>query len=170
MNRFLAPAVLATALVITGCGGEEEAAEPATSETAPATAAAPIPSTASTTPEAAPETTSAADPEAPADLTGTWTQVNRKSEDSYQQATITADTIAVDWVTDGGATTSIYWVGTVSAPGEVGSWTSTRDIAATESAMLASSDPTKNFTVEGDTISYKVSALGTTTTVELQRD
>jgi hypothetical protein len=76
-------------------------------------------------------------------------------------------------VSDGGDTTSIYWVGTFVAPIDATEpfvWTSQRDAAATDSAMLASSDDTKEFTYEDDTISYKVSALGTTTTVKLQKE
>lgn len=35
--------------------------------------------------------------------------------------------------------------------------------------MMASTDDTKDFTYEGDTICYKVTALGTTITVNMQR-
>lgn len=111
-------------------------------------------------------------PQAP-DLVGAWMQSNSASEDSFQQATITADTITVEWVADGGDTTSIYWVGTFEAPADATepyTWTSQRDAEATDSALLASTDDTKEFTFEGDTISYKVSALGTTTKVELKKD
>lgn len=106
------------------------------------------------------------------DLTGEWTQSNSKSEDSYQQATITADTMTVEWVADGGETRSIYWVGTFEAPTDATepyTWTSTKDAEATASALLASSEDTKQFTFEGDTISYELSALGTTMTVKLAK-
>ena len=105
-------------------------------------------------------------------MTGAWKQSNRASEKSYQQATITADTITVEWVTDAGDTTSIYWVGTFKAPNDASGpykWTSKRDAAATKSALLASTDDTKEFTYEGDAISYKVSMLGTTKTVKLKK-
>jgi len=125
-------------------------------------------STTSTPPESASE---AAAPAAPADLTGEWVQSNSKSEDSYQAATITADTIEINWVADGGDTVSLYWAGSYEAPTSEGSftWESANDTSKTGSAMLASGDPTKGFTYENDTISYQASALGTTTKIELKR-
>jgi hypothetical protein len=153
MKKLIAPVALAAALALTGCGGSG----------ATPTAATPTGAADSKTTEKAPQ--------AP-DLSGAWKQSNPNSEKSYQQATITADAITVDWVTDGGNTTSIYWVGTFKAPSSSNgpyTWTSQRDAAATKSALLASSDATKEFTYDGDTISYKVSAMGTTTTVKLKK-
>ncbi|RAX49374.1 hypothetical protein DQ353_10075 [Arthrobacter sp. AQ5-05] len=149
MKKLISPVALALVLALTGCGA---------ASTAPT---GPAPST------AAKET-----PQVP-ELTGAWRQSNPNSEDAYQQATITADTITVEWVADGGDTTSIYWVGTFAAPtdaNEPHTWTSKRDAAATDSALMASTSDTKEFTYEGDTISYKVSALGTTTTVKLKKN
>jgi hypothetical protein len=105
------------------------------------------------------------------DLTGTWKQSNSHSADNYQQATITGSTIAIDWVADNGATTSVYWAGSFTPPTAAGSysWTSENDTSKTSNALLASSDPTKDFSYENGVISYQVSALGTTTTVELKR-
>ncbi|MET4159790.1 hypothetical protein [Agromyces sp. PvR057] len=110
--------------------------------------------------------------EAPADLTGEWVQTNSESEDSYQSATITADTIEVYWVSDGGSTTALYWAGTFEAPTEAGpySWDSLNDIEKTGASMLASGDPTKTFTYDADVLSYEVTALGVTKTVELGRE
>lgn len=111
-------------------------------------------------------------PKAP-DLTGTWKQSNSHSADSHQEAEITGDVITINWVTDNGDTKSIYWVGTFAAPNDAVTpykWTSTRDKAATESAMLASQDTTKDFTFQDDAISYSASALGTTTTVKLTKN
>lgn len=107
----------------------------------------------------------------PADLVGDWTQSNSQSDDSYQQATITASTIEIYWVSDGGNTTSLYWAGTYTPPTDAGSfdWTSTNDTSKTDGALLASGDATKDFSFDGSLISYKVSALGITTTVELER-
>ncbi|MFI7482458.1 hypothetical protein ACH9EU_08565 [Kocuria sp. M1R5S2] len=148
MKRLIAPMALAAALALTGCSGAD-----------------------TTSSSAADSNTAEETPHVP-DLAGAWKQSNPTSEDSYQQAMITTDTITIEWVTDGGDTTSTYWVGTFEAPtdaSEPHTWTSQRDAAATDSALLASTDDTKEFTYEGDTISYKVSALGTTTTVDLNR-
>lgn len=149
MKKLIAPLVLAAALALTGCGG------------------------AGTAPAGASDSKAAQEAPKVTDLTGAWKQSNPNSEKSYQQATITADKMTVEWVTDGGNTTSIYWVGTFAAPTDAGgpyTWTSEKDAAATKSALMASGDATKEFKYENGTISYKVSALGTTTTVNLKKN
>lgn len=108
----------------------------------------------------------------PADLTGDWKQVNSSSDDSYQQATISGDTIEIYWVSDGGDTKSLYWAGSFEAPttaDEPYSWESKNDHDKTDSALMASSDDTKKFTYEKKQISYEASALGTTTTIRLEK-
>ncbi len=108
----------------------------------------------------------------PADLTGDWKQVNSSSDDSYQQATISGDTIEIYWVSDGGDTKSLYWAGSFEAPttaDEPYSWESKNDHDKTDSALMASSDDTKKFTYEKNQISYEASALGTTTTIHLEK-
>lgn len=108
----------------------------------------------------------------PADLTGDWKQVNSSSDDSYQQATISGDTIEIYWVSDGGDTKSLYWAGSFEAPttaDEPYSWESKNDHDKTDSALLASTDDTKKFTYEKNQISYEASALGTTTTIRLEK-
>lgn len=147
MNRRLAPLALVAAFALAGCGGA------AYTSTAPGQSS-----------------TAEVEQRVP-DLTGAWKQANSASEDAYQQATITGDDITIEWVSDGGETTSTYWVGTFQAPKAQGphTWVSTRDKAATDSALLASTDDTKEFTYADNTISYKVSALGTTTTVKLEK-
>lgn len=156
MFRLTAPLVLA-ALLLSAC-----------SSTAPGSAAPADPGQPATTSssEAAPAVVE------PLDLTGDWKQANAKSPDNYQAATITASTITINWVADGGETTALYWAGSYVAPvdaAEPYSWNSANDTTQTTSAIAASSDPTKTFTFDGETISYKVSALGVTTTVELER-
>ena len=151
MKNFIAAVALAAVLALTGCGGA---------------------GTTKTTTGAADTKTAQEAPKAP-DLTGVWKQSNSNSETSYQQATITGDKITIDWVSDGGNTTSTYWVGTFTPPSnatEPYTWTSQRDIEATKSALLASTDATKDFKYQGGTISYKASALGTTTTVNLKKN
>lgn len=111
-------------------------------------------------------------PAQPLELTGEWKQVNSNSEDSWQAATITGDAIEVYWVSDGGDTKSLYWAGSYVAPEtseKSYTWDSVNDTEKTATALLASSDETKTFTYEAGQISYEVSALGTTTTVRLEK-
>ncbi len=105
------------------------------------------------------------------DLTGTWKSDG--SGDSYQEATITDDTITINWVSDEGKTTSLYWVGTYTkpdAPTDEHSWTSKGDTEQMSTSLMASQDASKDFTYKDGKISYSASALGTTTTVELTKE
>lgn len=116
---------------------------------------------------------SGGDSTSPPDLLGEWKQVNSKSEDTWQAATITEDTIEVYWVTDGGETTMLYWAGTFSKPdsaAEPYSWESENDHEKTDFSLMASEDDTKTFTYEKGQISYSVSAFGATTTVKLEKE
>lgn len=106
----------------------------------------------------------------PPDLTGEWVQSNSESEDSYQAATITEDTITINWVSPDSK--ALYWAGTFEAPNstdEPYTWESKNDTEQTSTAILASSDETKKFTYENGEISYDVSAMGVTTTVKLEK-
>ena len=108
----------------------------------------------------------------PPDLTGEWKQTNSDSDDSWQAAMITDDTIEVYWVSDNGDTKSLYWAGSFESPtddAEPYTWESENDHDKTDSALLASPDDTKTFTYESGELSYEVSALGTTTTVRLEK-
>lgn len=108
----------------------------------------------------------------PLDLTGTWTQTNRNSEDMYQEATISKDAMEIYWVSDNGETKDLYWAGTFTAPTEATdecSWTSENDTEKTEMALLASTGATKEFTYKDGEITYEVSAMGSTTTVTLEK-
>lgn len=150
MKKKIAILLIAGALALsfTGCGNES----------------------ASTTNNTENESATEEAPEEPTDLTGTW-----KSEDnegSWMEASITADTIEINWISDDGKTKSIYWIGTYQAPDEAVdeySWTSERDKEKTDTALLASTDDTKEFTYKDNIISYEVSAMGTTTTIELTK-
>ena len=53
------------------------------------------------------------------DLTGTWKQTNSNDPNSYMEATISGDTIEVNWI--GTDTKSLYWKGTYQAPTKAGS-------------------------------------------------
>ena len=106
------------------------------------------------------------------ELTGEWKQSNSKSDDSYQAATISGNTIEIYWISDKGDTKSLYWVGSFVAPttsDEPYVWDSENDHSKTESAMLASNDDTKTITYQKGVLSYKVSLMGTTTTVKLEK-
>lgn len=108
----------------------------------------------------------------PPSLIGEWKQINSQSEDSYQSAIITADTIEVYWISDGGDTKSLYWAGSFSAPTTTEDafiLTSENDREKTDSAILASTSDIKEFTFSNGQISYEVSALGTTTTVRMEK-
>lgn len=101
-------------------------------------------------------------------LTGTW--ISEESDGTYQEATITDNYIEINWVTPD--STSLYWAGTYVAPsGAVDeySWISENDTEKTDSALLASSSETKEFTYKDGVITYEASALGTTKTVELKK-
>ena len=111
-----------------------------------------------------------AEPAQPADLSGTWVQVNSNSEDSYQEAVISGDTIEINWISPD--TKSLYWAGTYVAPttaDEPYTWVSENDTEKTSVALLASSAETKDFTYEDGQLSYEASALGTTMTVRMER-
>lgn len=113
-----------------------------------------------------------ASPEEPLDLTGTWTQVDGNSDDTYQEAKIEGNEIIINWISDGGDTESLYWAGSYKAPTEATDeyvWTSKNDTKQTSGALLASGDETKEFTYKDGQLSYKASALGSTTTVKLEK-
>ncbi|MCB5881060.1 hypothetical protein LIR45_01480 [Lachnospiraceae bacterium EP-SM-12S-S03] len=106
----------------------------------------------------------------PTDLTGTWK--SDENNGAWMEAVISDSTIEINWVSDDGDTKSIYWIGTYEAPTkyvEEYSWTSKRDKEKTDTALLASTDDTKEFTFKDDIISYEASALGTTKTIELSQ-
>lgn len=121
---------------------------------------------------ASPDAEQGAAPASPPDLTGEWKQVNSNSEDAWQAATISGDTIVVNWVSENGDVTSLYWAGTYVAPttaDEPYSWDSENDKEQTGMALLASGDDTKTFTYENGQLSFSASALGTTITVRMEK-
>lgn len=112
------------------------------------------------------------EPAAPPDLTGEWKQVNSKSEDAWQAATISGSEIIVNWVSDNGDTKSLYWAGTFVAPttaDEPYSWDSQNDKDQTSVALLASGDDIKTFTYADGQLSYEASALGSTMTIRMEK-
>lgn len=108
----------------------------------------------------------------PPDLVGEWKQTNSNTDDTWQSATIRGDTIEVYWVSDGGDTKALYWTGTFDAPttaDEPYTWESVNDKEQTDMAILASGDDAKVFTYQDGVISYDVSAMGVTQTVNLEK-
>ena len=136
-------ALLVAAMLLTGlsaCGGSTTADAPAKSDGTSKT-----------------ETNKEEPKPQPADLTGTWKQTNSNDPSSYMEATISGDTIEVNWI------------GTDQAPAAAGDWkwTSQGDTETMASALLASQDATKDFTYsEADGVSWETTALGTTITVK----
>lgn len=112
------------------------------------------------------------EPNKPYVLDGEWKQVNSKGEDAWQQATIKDGTITINWITDNGDSSSLYWAGTYEAPTEYSKeykWESKNDKEQTDGALLASGDDTKEFTYDGKQITYQASMMGTTTKIRLER-
>lgn len=119
------------------------------------------------------ETTTEKEPETVPDLTGEWKQTNSASDESYQSATITGNEITIYWVDETTDTRSLYWAGSYIAPTEPGdtyTWISENDTSKTDTALLASSDETKEFIYESGLLQYETSVLGTTQTVKLEKD
>ncbi|WP_022869545.1 hypothetical protein [Yaniella halotolerans] len=121
----------------------------------------------------------------PPELTGAWTQTNSESESDFMVAEITDDTISVDWELDSaeippalddngdGSMTAIYWVGSFTAPDDASdpySWSSQRDAEATDTALLASTADSKDFTYEDGVLHFTVSIQGESSTVEMEQD
>ena len=80
--------------------------------------------------------------------------------------------IKIYWIFDGGKTKSLYWAGTFELPTSSGNsftWVSKSNTEKASQSVMASQDGTKTFTYQDGKISYQVSALGNTTTVELQK-
>ncbi len=112
-------------------------------------------------------------PKDPSEILGQWKQTNSNSKDTFHGAVITDDTIEIYWVSDGGDTRSLYWAGSYVAPENLDSeytWDSENDHDKTGMGWLASSDDTKTFTYKDGVISYEASALGSTTTVKLEKE
>ncbi|KFI48938.1 hypothetical protein [Bifidobacterium biavatii] len=107
----------------------------------------------------------------PADLTGTWKQTNSKSDDSWMEATISGDSIEINWV--GQDTKSLYWKGSYEAPSEAGDWkwTSKGDTETMKTALMTSQDDTKDFAYSADKqeLTYEASMLGTTMTIRMSK-
>lgn len=102
------------------------------------------------------------------DLTGTWA-MEPDEEGTTMSATISADSIVVNWLVDGDEW--LYWSGSYTPPTDPGdsyTWTSQADGAA-DTALLASSDETKDFSYKGGVLSFDVTIQGETATVKMEK-
>ncbi|SDS11292.1 hypothetical protein SAMN04489860_0823 [Paraoerskovia marina] len=109
-----------------------------------------------------------ATPEVP-DLSGVWDTVD--ADGPQQQAVISGSTITINWLSDDTSDPMLYWAGSFEAPSSTGSysWSSANDHGQTDTALLASSDESKEFSYAEGQINYEVSALGETSTVTLEQ-
>lgn len=140
MNKKLLAMIFATMLTLSACGDDTSA-------------------------QGTPE-----EPATPPDLTGEWIQVNSESDDTYHVATITENTITINWVMPD--TKALYWAGTFEAPtsaDEPYTWDSQNDTSQTDTALLASGDETKTFTYEDGEITYEASMMGITSTIRMEK-
>ncbi|MGP6173643.1 hypothetical protein [Corynebacterium sp. A21] len=105
------------------------------------------------------------------DLSGVWVQKGTSGEDNWMEAVIDQDTISIDWVSGGGDTHAIYWIGTFDSElgGNGASFLSERDIEATAGAWLASMDTSKEFSFENGELSFSRSVMGITTTIRMEK-
>ena len=101
------------------------------------------------------------------DMVGNWSSEN--VDGSTMKATIEQDMIAIYWHNDD--TDALYWKGSFSVPGGAEQEKTVISDAGPENAtaLLASSDPQKTFTVRKDAITFQVSALGITKNVTLKK-
>lgn len=105
-------------------------------------------------------------------MDGKWKQSNSNAEDASQAITIAKSAIDIYWISDDGNTKSIDWIGSYVPPKtryNAYERISKRDKKKTENAILASLDPTKQFTYKDVVLSYEVSLMGTTRTVKTER-
>ncbi len=111
-------------------------------------------------------------PELPPELEGQWKQVNSTDEGSFHGAIIDGDEIEIYAVSNNGDTRSLYWSGSFTPPDAAGEpylWESQNNRDKTSQATLASQDDTISFTYADGQISYSASAMGTTSTIRLER-
>lgn len=103
-------------------------------------------------------------------VAGEYKQSGSNKSDAYQIATVTDDYIEIFWFNKDGNTTSLYWAGTFDTKNKNNIIVNSKnDTSKTKGAMLASSDEYKKIEYKNGAISYKMSIMGTTTTVKLEK-
>lgn len=107
----------------------------------------------------------------PPNLAGEWWAPDTSNKDAYHGIYISGDKIEIYWISDGGATRTLYWAGTYDAPTdgkEPYTWESYSD-PSHASGLLAAAGSSKEFTYANGVISYSASAIGMTTTIEAKK-
>ena len=91
-------------------------------------------------------------------VNGTWKQEDSASEDGWMEASITDDVITIEWVMGNGENRMIYWIGTFDAQAAASGETvsSNRDTVATASEWMAASSNKKDFSIDDDSLTFKV--------------
>lgn len=102
-----------------------------------------------------------------ADLAGSWAIAS--SNGSAFVAEISQDMITINWSTDG--TQALYWSGSfvVPAGSEITKTVISAASPANSTALMASGDPQKTFTVTRSEIQFDASMMGTTRRFSLRR-
>lgn len=115
----------------------------------------------------------AGDPSDVESLTFTGTTWQGKMNDAIFVATILENDIEVQW-NDGADTNALYWKGTFTTPvsthlGDMFVVTSVGDTKAMSNSLLGSQDSTKDFLYEDRKLSFKMTVLGVTQTIHLEK-
>ena len=136
MRKLLSSLVLASAIMLTSCSDSG-----------------------SDNPKASDSNDSASGAQADAkSAIGTWKQEDSASEDGWMEASITDDVITIEWVMDNGENRMTYWIGTFDAQAAASGETvsSNRDTVATASEWMAASSDKKDFSIDDDSLTFKV--------------
>ena len=136
MRKLLSSLVLVSALTLTSCSDSG-----------------------SDSPKASDSNNSASGAQADAkSAIGTWKQEDSASEEGWMEASITDDVITIEWVMDNGENRMIYWIGTFDAQAAASGETvsSNRDTVATASEWMAASSDKKDFSIDDDSLTFKV--------------
>ena len=108
------------------------------------------------------------------DYLGTWKQKGadgEEGEDTWLEASITADTIRVDWVMESGADRMLFWSGSFDPEAAAeGTVVSQRDNAAMDPELLASGDDTKEFAFTENSFSFPITVQGEHGTIEMEKN
>lgn len=106
------------------------------------------------------------------DLTGEW-KSSASDDGTYMGAVIKDTSMEIYWVIPSQDMTALYWAGSFKAPESASEpyvWTSSADIERNSSALLASTDETKDFTFQNEKFVCSVTAFEETKDVEFTKE